>query len=43
MLGTHPRDVPTMEETDHTQKGLFILPDRRVENAKMADVNKIVL
>ena len=33
------QDVPRLEETGHTQKGIFILAERRVENAKMAKVN----
>ena len=31
-------DVPRVEETVHTQKDIFILAERRVENAKMAKV-----
>ena len=31
--------VPRVEETGHAQKGLFILAERRGENAKMAKVN----
>ena len=33
------QDVPREEETGHTQKSIFILAERRVENAKMAEVN----
>ena len=33
------QDVLRVEETGHTQKALFILAERRGENAKMAEVN----
>ena len=33
------QDVPREGETGHTQKGIFIIAERRVENAKMAEVN----
>ena len=33
------QDVPRVKETGHTQKGIFILAERSVENAKMAKVN----
>ena len=32
------QDVPRIRDTFHTQKGLFILAEMKVENAKMADV-----
>ena len=33
------QDEPRVEETGHAQKGIFILAERRVVNAKMAKVN----
>ena len=33
------QDVPRVEETDHALIDLFIHAERRVENAKMVDVN----
>ena len=43
MPGTRTRCSQSRSDTDDPPKGLFILAERRAENAKMPDVNSTVL